>query len=172
MDNDIGYDRKRKASQDDDGFSKRQVLENNVSHGQSNEQDFIKFEDFNEESNGAESLQQQHQSQDKQDQEEKPESQYLESQVKTETDESTVEPVSVKTDADVVTKTESTISTNIPFDRLILLHLEATCDENPTNPAAVQVTKEKSEIIGNFLKKNLICNCFLTLYYRAYFCRC
>ena len=72
MDNDIGYDRKRKASQDDDGFSKRQVLENNVSHGQSNEQDFIKFEDFNEESNGAESLQQQHQSQDKQDQEEKP----------------------------------------------------------------------------------------------------
>ncbi|ORE05754.1 hypothetical protein BCV72DRAFT_336356 [Rhizopus microsporus var. microsporus] len=37
--------------------------------------------------------------------------------------------------------------TIIPFDRLIVLHVEATCDENPTNPAAVQVTKENSEII-------------------------
>ncbi|KAI8991753.1 hypothetical protein BDF20DRAFT_846228 [Mycotypha africana] len=35
----------------------------------------------------------------------------------------------------------------VPFDRLIILHLEATCDENPTNPAAVQVTKENSEVI-------------------------
>lgn len=40
--------------------------------------------------------------------------------------------------------------TNVPFDRLIVLHLEATCDENPTNPAAVQVTKENSEIIGMY----------------------
>lgn len=41
------------------------------------------------------------------------------------------------------------LETVVPFDRLIILHLEATCDENPTNPAAVQVTKENSEIIGN-----------------------
>lgn len=40
------------------------------------------------------------------------------------------------------------LETVVPFDRLILIHLEATCDENPTNPAAVQVTKENSEIIG------------------------
>ncbi|KAI9281133.1 ribonuclease H-like domain-containing protein [Sporodiniella umbellata] len=37
--------------------------------------------------------------------------------------------------------------TLVPFDRLIVLHVEATCDENMTNPAAVQVTKESSEII-------------------------
>lgn len=42
------------------------------------------------------------------------------------------------------------VETIIPFDRLVVLHLEATCDENPTNPAAVQVTKENSEIIGNY----------------------
>lgn len=42
------------------------------------------------------------------------------------------------------------LETMVPFDRLIVLHLEATCDENPTNPAAVQVTKENSEIIGKF----------------------
>ncbi|KAI7849621.1 hypothetical protein BDC45DRAFT_520023 [Circinella umbellata] len=35
----------------------------------------------------------------------------------------------------------------VPFDRLIILHVEATCDENLTNPAAIQVTKENSEII-------------------------
>lgn len=29
----------------------------------------------------------------------------------------------------------------IPYDRLIVLDFEATCDENQTNPAAVQVTK-------------------------------
>ncbi|KAI8372227.1 hypothetical protein EDC96DRAFT_500346 [Choanephora cucurbitarum] len=45
------------------------------------------------------------------------------------------------------TKQEPATSTNIPFDRLIFFHLEATCDENPTNPAAVQVTKENSEVI-------------------------
>lgn len=45
------------------------------------------------------------------------------------------------------------LETVVPFDRLIILHLEATCDENPTNPAAVQVTKENSEIIGNFTQK-------------------
>ncbi|KAG0738565.1 hypothetical protein G6F57_003357 [Rhizopus arrhizus] len=39
------------------------------------------------------------------------------------------------------------VDTLIPFDRLIVLHVEATCDENTTNPAAVQVTKENSEII-------------------------
>ncbi|KAI9024350.1 hypothetical protein CLU79DRAFT_700432 [Phycomyces nitens] len=37
--------------------------------------------------------------------------------------------------------------TNVPFKRLIILNVEATCDENPTNPAAIQVTKENSEII-------------------------
>lgn len=42
------------------------------------------------------------------------------------------------------------LETVVPFDRLIILHLEATCDENPTNPAAVQVTKENSEIIGKY----------------------
>ncbi|KAI8145632.1 ribonuclease H-like domain-containing protein [Fennellomyces sp. T-0311] len=35
----------------------------------------------------------------------------------------------------------------VPFDCLIVLHVEATCDENLTNPAAIQVTKENSEII-------------------------
>ncbi|KAI8993661.1 hypothetical protein BDB01DRAFT_337455 [Pilobolus umbonatus] len=44
-------------------------------------------------------------------------------------------------------KEEPVLETIVPFDRLIVLHLEATCDENPTNPAAVQVTKENSEII-------------------------
>lgn len=39
--------------------------------------------------------------------------------------------------------------TNIPYDRLIVLEFEATCDDNPSNPASVQVTKENSEIIGN-----------------------
>ncbi|KAG2185128.1 hypothetical protein INT44_001918 [Umbelopsis vinacea] len=37
--------------------------------------------------------------------------------------------------------------TNIPYDRLIVLEFEATCDDNPSNPASVQVTKENSEII-------------------------
>lgn len=46
-------------------------------------------------------------------------------------------------------ETPAPLETVVPFDRLIILHLEATCDENPTNPAAVQVTKENSEIIGN-----------------------
>lgn len=31
--------------------------------------------------------------------------------------------------------------TNIPYDRLIVLEFEATCDDNPSNPASVQVTK-------------------------------
>lgn len=55
------------------------------------------------------------------------------------------EPVKEEEDA-----TNLPVETVIPFDRLIVLHLEATCDENPTNPAAVQVTKENSEIIGNY----------------------
>ncbi|KAF7722456.1 hypothetical protein EC973_003121 [Apophysomyces ossiformis] len=33
------------------------------------------------------------------------------------------------------------LETNVPFKRLIILNVEATCDENPTNPASVQVTK-------------------------------
>jgi hypothetical protein len=32
-------------------------------------------------------------------------------------------------------------ATNIPYDRLIVLEFEATCDDNPNNPASVQVTK-------------------------------
>ena len=31
--------------------------------------------------------------------------------------------------------------THIPYDRLIVLEFEATCDDNPNNPASVQVTK-------------------------------
>jgi len=34
-------------------------------------------------------------------------------------------------------------ATNIPYDRLIVLEFEATCDDNPNNPASVQVTKVK-----------------------------
>jgi inhibitor of KinA sporulation pathway (predicted exonuclease) len=49
-----------------------------------------------------------------------------------------------------ITTASPPLVTNVPFDRLIVLHLEATCDENPTNPAAVQVTKENSEIIGTY----------------------
>lgn len=59
--------------------------------------------------------------------------------------ESTTEQSAIKTEAAAPT---APLDTLVPFDRLILLHLEATCDENPTNPAAVQVTKENSEIIG------------------------
>lgn len=33
------------------------------------------------------------------------------------------------------------VETLVPFKRLVVLHVEVTCDENPTNPAAVQVTK-------------------------------
>ncbi|KAI9478069.1 MAG: ribonuclease H-like domain-containing protein [Benjaminiella poitrasii] len=53
----------------------------------------------------------------------------------------------VKPEVKSENKTETPLTTVVPFDRLIILHLEATCDENPTNPAAVQVTKENSEII-------------------------
>lgn len=42
------------------------------------------------------------------------------------------------------------LETVVPYDRLIIIHVEATCDENPMNPAAVQVTKENSEIIGKY----------------------
>lgn len=35
----------------------------------------------------------------------------------------------------------------VPFDRFIILNVEATCDFNPTNRAAVQVTKENAETI-------------------------
>ncbi|KAI8335523.1 hypothetical protein BC941DRAFT_71703 [Chlamydoabsidia padenii] len=41
----------------------------------------------------------------------------------------------------------TTEGTVIPYQRLVLINLEVTCDENPTNPAAVQVTKENAEII-------------------------
>ena len=63
---------------------------------------------------------------------------------KNEDTESTTEQSTTKTEAAAPT---APLNTLVPFDRLILLHLEATCDENPTNPAAVQVTKENSEII-------------------------
>ncbi|KAL0086169.1 hypothetical protein F4703DRAFT_1736736 [Phycomyces blakesleeanus] len=45
------------------------------------------------------------------------------------------------------TTTSSVSETSVPFKRLVILNVEATCDENQTNPAAVQVTKENSEII-------------------------
>ncbi|KAI8073042.1 hypothetical protein BC940DRAFT_290407 [Gongronella butleri] len=38
-------------------------------------------------------------------------------------------------------------STALPYSRLVLINAEVTCDENPTNPAAIQVTKENAEII-------------------------
>lgn len=70
------------------------------------------------------------------------------------------EPVIEKEDKAVPKEESSVIKQNspppvdtlIPFDRLIVLHVEATCDENTTNPAAVQVTKENSEIIGKVKK--------------------
>jgi hypothetical protein len=67
------------------------------------------------------------------------------------------------------------LETVVPFDRLIILHLEATCDENPTNPAAVQVTKENSEVIGTLLIEyfDLFRAHQLTFYLyicRAFFC--
>lgn len=31
--------------------------------------------------------------------------------------------------------------THIPYQCLVMLNVEVTCDENPSNPAAVQVTK-------------------------------
>ncbi|CAO3589528.1 unnamed protein product [Absidia cylindrospora] len=39
------------------------------------------------------------------------------------------------------------VDTLVPYQRLVLVNVEVTCDENPTNPAAVQVTKENAEII-------------------------
>jgi hypothetical protein len=65
------------------------------------------------------------------------------------------------------------VETIVPFDRLIVLHLEATCDENPTNPAAVQVTKENSEIIGKKIKYIYMNTCHLIhlFFVRAFFCR-
>ncbi|KAI7903308.1 uncharacterized protein BX663DRAFT_551599 [Cokeromyces recurvatus] len=53
----------------------------------------------------------------------------------------------VESTEQTVKKSENALTTVVPFDRLIILHIEATCDENLTNPAAVQVTKENSEII-------------------------
>jgi FtsZ-interacting cell division protein ZipA len=53
----------------------------------------------------------------------------------------TEEKADTKAEEKPVVKPEPPLETVVPFDRLIVLHLEATCDENPTNPAAVQVTK-------------------------------
>lgn len=61
--------------------------------------------------------------------------------------------------------------TIIPFDYLIVLHVEATCDENPTNPAAVQVTKENSEIIGNNSSLSRLTESIMTILFRALLCR-
>ena len=69
---------------------------------------------------------------------------------KDEAEQTTQQPTSSST-----TKQEPATSTNIPFDRLIFFHLEATCDENPTNPAAVQVTKENSEVIGKLAENTI-----------------
>lgn len=75
--------------------------------------------------------------------------------------------------ATVVTKRNSPppADTIIPFDRLIVLHVEATCDENPTNPAAVQVTKENSEIIGNNSSLSRLTESITTILFRALLCR-
>ncbi|KAG0184457.1 hypothetical protein DFQ28_011093 [Apophysomyces sp. BC1034] len=59
-----------------------------------------------------------------------------------------VSTASVKVEEEAVQGTEpepavkpAPLETNVPFKRLIILNVEATCDENPTNPASVQVTK-------------------------------
>lgn len=42
---------------------------------------------------------------------------------------------------DAPTEPAPEVRTVIPYSRLVILNLEVTCDENATNPAAVQVTK-------------------------------
>lgn len=45
--------------------------------------------------------------------------------------------------------TPSKVKTVVPFDRLIVLTVSATCDENSASiPGSMQVTKENSEVIG------------------------
>ncbi|KAI8142315.1 ribonuclease H-like domain-containing protein [Fennellomyces sp. T-0311] len=43
--------------------------------------------------------------------------------------------------------TKRAVETVVPFNRLIVLNVAATCDENNGNPSSVQVTKENSEVI-------------------------
>lgn len=121
MDADNSFDRKRKAEEEEQ-------QENNVSKRQVLESDFTNNDNETHEEYTPSS--QPHSEGEETEQ----------AQIKLET---STESVPVKQES-------APISTNIPFDDLILLHLEATCDENPTNPAAVQVTKEKSEIIGKY----------------------
>ncbi|KAI7885020.1 hypothetical protein K492DRAFT_172753 [Lichtheimia hyalospora FSU 10163] len=46
------------------------------------------------------------------------------------------------------TAASSKVQTVVPFDRLIVLTVSATCDENSTSiPGSIQVTKENSEVI-------------------------
>lgn len=40
----------------------------------------------------------------------------------------------------------SRVETIVPYQCLVLINVEVTCDENPTNPAAVQVTKVMKEM--------------------------
>ncbi|KAI9495658.1 hypothetical protein BDB00DRAFT_759802 [Zychaea mexicana] len=44
-------------------------------------------------------------------------------------------------------ESKRTVGSTVPFNRLIVLNVSATCDENAANPSAVQVTKENSEVI-------------------------
>ena len=53
------------------------------------------------------------------------------------------------TTATTQTPASSKVQTVVPFDRLIVLTVSATCDENSTSiPGSIQVTKENSEVIG------------------------
>ncbi|KAI9269007.1 hypothetical protein BDA99DRAFT_557780 [Phascolomyces articulosus] len=56
-----------------------------------------------------------------------------------------VVPVTTATTA--TTTTKPAVDSVVPFNRLIVLNVSATCDENIANPSAVQVTKENSEVI-------------------------
>lgn len=50
----------------------------------------------------------------------------------------TTEQTATSTDADAI------VETHIPYQCLVVLNVEVTCDENPTNPAAAQVTKVRN----------------------------
>ncbi|KAI8343078.1 hypothetical protein BC941DRAFT_410376 [Chlamydoabsidia padenii] len=59
----------------------------------------------------------------------------------------TNEEAKIELTATTSTTDDTTVETQIPYPYLVMLNVEVTCDENPANPAAVQVTKENAEII-------------------------
>jgi hypothetical protein len=46
----------------------------------------------------------------------------------------------------------ASVETIVPYPYLVLINMEVTCDENPTNPAAVQVSKVMKERDGWVVK--------------------